>query len=55
MKGTVQYMAPEVLGDRGYNGKIDIWSVGCMVMEMWTGEKPWGAYANILSLMVKVC
>lgn len=55
MKGTVHYMAPEVLGEKGYDGKIDIWSVGCMIMEMWTGEKPWGASANFMSIMMKVC
>lgn len=49
-------MAPEILGskEKGYDGKIDIWSVGCMVMEMWTGEKPWGAGENFMAIMLKV-
>jgi len=36
-------MAPEVVntGKRGYNSKVDIWSVGCVVLEMWAGERPW--------------
>ncbi|KXN83851.1 MAP kinase kinase kinase mkh1 [Leucoagaricus sp. SymC.cos] len=56
MRGTVQYMAPEILGSkgRGYDGKIDIWSVGCMVMEMWSGEKPWGADENFYTIMLKL-
>lgn len=56
MKGTVQYMAPEILGskEKGYDGKVDIWSVGCMVMEMWTGEKPWGTAELLLSILLKV-
>jgi serine/threonine protein kinase len=58
MKGTVQYMAPEILGskgkEKGYDGKVDIWSIGCMVMEMWTNEKPWGTAEHFLSILVKV-
>ncbi|KAF7374439.1 MAP kinase kinase kinase mkh1 [Mycena sanguinolenta] len=44
MKGTAYWMAPEVLiahNGRGYDSKVDIWSVGCVVLEMWTGERPW--------------
>lgn len=56
MKGTVHYMAPEILGsnEKGYDGKIDIWSVGCMIMEMWSGEKPWGPDENFMSIMLKL-
>ncbi|KAL4070870.1 kinase-like domain-containing protein [Scleroderma citrinum] len=44
MQGTVFWMAPEVIGGhrgRGYNFKVDIWSVGCVVLEMWAGRRPW--------------
>lgn len=44
MQGTVFWMAPEVIGSqrgRGYNSKVDIWSVGCVVLEMWAGRRPW--------------
>ncbi|TRM60250.1 kinase-like domain-containing protein [Schizophyllum amplum] len=43
MQGTVFWMAPEVINTqkKGYNFKIDIWSVGCVVLEMWAGSRPW--------------
>ena len=44
MQGTVFWMAPEVIRSKkgkGYNFKIDIWSVGCVVLEMWAGMRPW--------------
>lgn len=43
MQGSVFWMAPEVIDShkKGYNSKIDIWSVGCVVFEMWTGQRPW--------------
>ncbi|KAJ7487514.1 MAP kinase [Mycena galericulata] len=43
MQGTVFWMAPEVINSqkKGYNFKIDIWSIGCVVLEMWAGTRPW--------------
>lgn len=44
MRGTIYWMAPEMLDsnkEMGYNVKVDIWSVGCVVLEMWTSERPW--------------
>ncbi|KAF8632574.1 hypothetical protein AX15_001784 [Amanita polypyramis BW_CC] len=43
MQGTVFWMAPEVVDTqkKGYNFKVDIWSVGCVVLEMWAGKRPW--------------
>ncbi|KAF7347894.1 MAP kinase kinase kinase mkh1 [Mycena venus] len=55
MKGTAYWMAPEVLDSnnkRGYNSKVDIWSVGCVVLEMWSGERPW-AGEEIFPVMMK--
>ena len=40
---SVFWMAPEVLDadNQGYTTKSDVWSVGCVVVEMWTGQRPW--------------
>lgn len=34
-------MAPEVVKQTIYTSKADIWSVGCLVVEMLTGTHPW--------------
>ncbi|GAW06091.1 kinase-like protein [Lentinula edodes] len=44
MRGTVYWMAPEAVnpkGTNGYDAKVDIWSIGCVVLEMWSGRRPW--------------
>lgn len=44
LQGSVFWMAPEVIrpGGRGYSAKVDIWSLGCVVLEMFAGSRPWG-------------
>lgn len=39
--GTHAYMAPEqITGDQSLSGKADLYSLGCCLFEMLTGEKP---------------
>lgn len=47
-------MAPEVVKQAPYTNKADIWSVGCLIVEMLTGEHPWGKL-NQMQAMFKVC
>ena len=41
IQGSVYWMAPEVVKAKGYSAKVDIWSLGCVVLEMFTGTHPW--------------
>ncbi|MCO5584951.1 hypothetical protein L7F22_038883 [Adiantum nelumboides] len=41
MQGSIFWMAPEVLSRAGYSAKVDIWSLGCVVLEMFAGRRPW--------------
>lgn len=43
VQGSIFWMAPEVvsLSRKGYSAKVDIWSLGCVVLEMLAGRRPW--------------
>lgn len=40
LQGSVFWMAPEVVKQTKYTRKSDIWSLGCLVVEMMTGNHP---------------
>lgn len=48
LTGTPMYMSPEVIKNdrRGRHGAMDIWSLGCVVLEFATGKKPWSNLDN---------
>ena len=47
MQGSVFWMAPEVVKQTAYTRKADIWSLGCLVVEMLTASHP---YPNLSQL-----
>ena len=51
--GSVPWMAPEAIrfAEQHVGRKSDIWSVGCVTIEMATGKRPWSLYTNHLALM----
>ena len=54
IKGTCNWMAPEVLKGEPYTGMCDIWSTGCVVIEMLTGQIPWKSFDNPLAGMYNI-
>lgn len=48
LTGTPMYMSPEIIKNdkRGRHGAMDIWSLGCVVLEFATGKKPWSNLDN---------
>lgn len=54
VKGSLPWMAPEVIKQKGYGRKADIWSVGCVALEMLTAKRPWDTDSNHVCFMMKI-
>ena len=55
--GTPMYMAPEIITGSKHKGRFgadDIWSLGCVVLEMITGRRPWSFLDNEWAIMYHV-
>ena len=44
--GTLEYMAPEIINNEGYEKSIDIWSLGILLYEMIHGYCPFNSNNN---------
>ncbi|WWD00301.1 hypothetical protein V866_007212 [Kwoniella sp. B9012] len=47
LQGSVFWMAPEIVKQTSYTSKADIWSVGCLIVEMLIGSHP---YPNLTQM-----
>ncbi|KAI2624788.1 MAP kinase [Xylaria nigripes] len=56
MTGTPMYMSPEVIKgeNSGHAGAVDIWSLGCVILEMVTGRRPWSNLDNEWAIMYNI-
>ena len=56
LEGTPMYMSPEAIkgGPQGRLGAIDIWALGCCVLEMITGRRPWANLDNEFAVMYHI-
>ena len=56
LQGTPMYMSPEVIkGEaRGRFGAMDVWSLGCVVLECATGSRPWSQLDNEWAIMFHI-
>jgi len=50
------YMSPEVIkGENpGRAGAVDVWSLGCVILEMATGRRPWASLDNEWAIMYNI-
>lgn len=54
LKGTPCFMAPEVIRQKGYGSRADIWSLGCTILEMIAGRPPWSEKRDNSTIMYKI-
>lgn len=47
IRGTPMWMAPEVIKDSRHGKPSDIWSLGCTIIEMMTGDLPWPDFVKL--------
>jgi mitogen-activated protein kinase kinase kinase len=50
LQGSVFWMAPEVVRQSAHTKKADIWSLGCLIVEMFTGARPFPDKSQLQAL-----
>lgn len=50
LQGSVFWMAPEVVRQSTHTKKADIWSLGCLIVEMFTGAHPFPDHSQMQAI-----
>uniref|UniRef100_A0A060T6Y2 mitogen-activated protein kinase kinase kinase n=1 Tax=Blastobotrys adeninivorans TaxID=409370 RepID=A0A060T6Y2_BLAAD len=50
LQGSVYWMAPEVVKQTSYTVKADIWSLGCLIIEMFSGTHPFPEFSQMQAI-----
>jgi serine/threonine protein kinase len=54
IKGSLYWLAPEVLQQKGYGRRSDIWSLGCTIVEMASAKPPWLGFDNSINALLVI-
>lgn len=55
IKGSILWMAPEIIKEQPIGTRSDIWSLGCLLIELATANHPWADVKEIGQLLDKIC
>ena len=51
MQGTPNWMAPEIIKSEGATRYSDVWSIGCTIIEMFSGKPPYNDKNSPISVL----
>jgi tRNA A-37 threonylcarbamoyl transferase component Bud32 len=54
IRGSIPWMAPEMVKQIGHYTPVDIWSVGCTILEMATGMVPWPDFKDPVTALFAI-
>ncbi|XVE82804.1 hypothetical protein DITRI_Ditri16bG0035200 [Diplodiscus trichospermus] len=56
IRGTPLNIAPESVNENVYDSPVDIWALGCAIVEMFTGKPAWNFKpgTNVAALLIKI-
>ena len=55
MCGTPEFMAPEFVLSTGYDKGVDLWALGCIMVEMYSGRGPFDFDGDLKKTFKAVC